>query len=63
MLHAPPRPFGTSDSHGLASSARCTLLGRPGTTAIAFIGFSTLLKQLGDAYKNELDALMESNIE
>src|SRR5215475_12020444 len=43
-----PRPFGTSDSDGLASSARCTLLGRPGTTAIAFIGFSTLLKQLGD---------------
>src|SRR5262245_42850981 len=43
-----PRPFGTSDSDGFASSARCTLFGWPGMTAIAFMGFSTLLKQLGD---------------
>src|SRR5262244_3871314 len=40
-----PRPAGMSDSDGLASSARCTLLGRPGTTAIAFIGLSALLKK------------------
>src|SRR5207249_9150744 len=44
-LTSTPRPPGTSDSDGLASSARCTLLGRPGTTAIAFIGHSTLLKK------------------
>src|SRR6185295_2182105 len=43
-----PRPDAISDSDGLASSARCTLLGRPGTTAIAFIGFSALLKEFGD---------------
>src|SRR6266699_134283 len=47
-LTSTPRPFGTSDTDGLASSAKCTLLGRPGTTAIAFIDLSTLLKQLGD---------------
>src|SRR5262249_46760388 len=43
-----PRPFGISDSDGLASSARCTLLGRPGTTAIAFMGLSALLKKFCD---------------
>src|SRR5215510_7452569 len=43
-----PRPPGMSDSDGLASSARWTLLGRPGTTAIAFIGLSSLLKKFGD---------------
>src|SRR5438067_6433261 len=48
ILTSTPRPSGTSDTDGLASSARCTLLGRPGTTAMAFIGLSTLLKQLGD---------------
>src|SRR6059058_2763692 len=43
-----PRPLATSDSDGFGSSARCALLGRPGTTAIAFICLSTLLHQLGD---------------
>src|SRR5262249_15811911 len=47
-LTSTPRPWATSDTDGLASSARCTLLGRPGTTAMAFMGFSTLLQQLGD---------------
>src|SRR5262249_55562480 len=47
-LTSTPRPLATSDTDGLASSARCTLLGRPGTTAMAFMGFSTLLQQLGD---------------
>src|SRR5919199_604223 len=40
-----PRPSATSDTDGFASSSRCTLLGRPGTTAMAFIGFSALLKK------------------
>src|SRR5919199_192784 len=47
-LTSTPRPFGTSDSDGLASSARCTLLGRPGTTAIAFIALSTLNEKFRD---------------
>src|SRR5881296_1657931 len=33
-----PRPFGTSSSDGLASTARWTLFGVPGRTAMAFIG-------------------------
>src|SRR5437773_1683775 len=33
-----PRPFGTSSSDGFASSARWTVPGMPGLTAIAFIG-------------------------
>src|SRR5262245_35557874 len=43
-----PRPSGTSDGDGFASSARWTLFGRPGSTAIAFIVSSSLLQQFGD---------------
>src|SRR5687767_14783327 len=43
-----PRPAGTSDTDGLASSARCALFGFPGNTAIAFIMVSTLNQEFRD---------------
>src|ERR1051326_1108306 len=53
-LTSTPRPSGISLVDGFGSSARWTVSGFPGKTAIAFIGFSSLesftalLQELGD---------------